>query len=131
MNAWQGFKEGRWTKEIDVRGFIQANYTPYEGDDSFLAGATENTKQLWEEVMELFKKERENGGVLDVDTETVSGINEYAPGYIDQALEKIVEKPSMLKVPIIISRNKIQVGFQEEYIRAFIPRSHRRLQIAM
>ena len=47
MNAWQGFKEGRWTKEIDVRGFIQANYTPYEGDDSFLAGATENTKQLW------------------------------------------------------------------------------------
>nr|WP_288523424.1 hypothetical protein [uncultured Romboutsia sp.] len=54
MNAWQGFKEGRWTKEIDVRGFIQANYTPYEGDDSFLAGATENTKVLWEEVMELF-----------------------------------------------------------------------------
>ena len=51
MNAWQGFKEGRWTKEIDVRGFIQANYTPYEGDDSFLAGATENTKQLWEEKM--------------------------------------------------------------------------------
>ena len=63
-------KEGRWTKEIDVRGFIQANYTPYEGDDSFLAGATENTKQLWEEVMELFKKERENGGTLDVDTKT-------------------------------------------------------------
>ena len=63
MKAWQGFKEGRWTKEIDVRGFIQANYTPYEGDDSFLAGATENTKQLWEEVMELFKKERENGSL--------------------------------------------------------------------
>ena len=58
MKAWQGFKEGRWTKEIDVRGFIQANYTPYEGDDSFLAGATENTKQLWEEVMELFKKRK-------------------------------------------------------------------------
>lgn len=79
MNAWQGFKEGRWTKEIDVRGFIQANYTPYEGDDSFLAGATENTKQLWEEVMELFKKERENGGTLDVDTKTVSAIDAYAP----------------------------------------------------
>ena len=90
MNAWQGFKEGRWTKEIDVRGFIQANYTPYEGDDSFLAGATENTKQLWEEVMELFKKERENGGTLDVDTKTVSAIDAYAPGYIDKDLETIV-----------------------------------------
>lgn len=56
MNAWQGFKTGRWTKEIDVRGFIQANYTPYEGDASFLAGATENTKQLWDEAMELFKR---------------------------------------------------------------------------
>ena len=90
MNAWQGFKEGRWTKEIDVRGFIQANYTPYEGDDSFLAGATENTKQLWEEVMELFKKERENGGTLDVDTKTVSAIDAYAPGYINKDKETIV-----------------------------------------
>ena len=89
-NAWQGFKQGRWTKEIDVRGFIQANYTPYEGDSSFLAGATEATNKLWAEVSDLFKKERENGGVLDVDTETISGINEYNPGYIDQAFEKIV-----------------------------------------
>ena len=69
-NAWQGFKTGRWTKEIDVRGFIQANYTPYEGDDSFLAGATENTKKLWDKAMDLFKKERDNGGTLDVDTKT-------------------------------------------------------------
>ena len=90
MNAWQGFKEGRWTKEIDVRGFIQANYTPYEGDDSFLAGSTENTKQLWEEVMELFKKERENGGTLDVDTKTVSAIDAYAPGYINKDKETVV-----------------------------------------
>ena len=90
MNAWQGFKEGRWTKEIDVRGFIQLNYTPYEGDDSFLAGATENTKQLWDEVMELFKKERENGGTLDVDTKTVSAIDAYQPGYIDKDKEIIV-----------------------------------------
>ena len=89
-NAWQGFKQGRWTKEIDVRGFIQANYTPYEGDASFLAGATENTKVLWEEVMELFKKERENGGTLDVDTKTVSAIDAYAPGYIDKDRETIV-----------------------------------------
>ena len=90
MKEWNNFKPGNWTKEIDVRNFIQLNYTPYEGDDSFLAGATEATTKLWAEVSELFKKERENGGVLDVDTETVSGINEYAPGYIDQALEKIV-----------------------------------------
>ena len=87
---WTGFKEGRWTKEVDVRNFIQANYTPYEGDASFLAGATEATTKLWAEVSELFKKERENGGVLDVDTETISGINAYEAGYIDQALEKIV-----------------------------------------
>ena len=89
-NAWQGFKEGRWTKEIDVRGFIQANYTPYEGDDSFLAGATENTKKLWDEVMVLFKKERENGGTLDVDTKTISMIDAYDAGYINKDLEKIV-----------------------------------------
>ena len=90
FKGWEGFKEGNWQKEIDVRNFIQNNYTPYEGDDSFLKGATENTTKLWNEVSELFKKERENGGVLDVDTKTVSGINEYAPGYIDKAIEKIV-----------------------------------------
>ncbi|HBF4260559.1 TPA: formate C-acetyltransferase [Clostridioides difficile] len=90
MNAWQGFKTGRWTKEINVREFIQLNYSPYEGNDSFLAGATENTKKLWDEVMVLFKKERENGGTLDVDTKTVSGIAAYAPGYLDKELETIV-----------------------------------------
>ena len=87
---WINFKEGQWTKSVDVRNFIQLNYTPYNGDDSFLSGATEATKKLWDEVSELFKKERENGGVLDVDTETVSGINEYNAGYIDKAFEKIV-----------------------------------------
>ncbi|WP_066896104.1 formate C-acetyltransferase [Clostridium nigeriense] len=87
---WNNFKEGQWVKSIDVRNFIQLNYTPYTGDDSFLAGATEATKKLWEEVSELFKQERENGGVLDVDTETISGINEYKAGYIDEAFEKIV-----------------------------------------
>lgn len=90
MNAWQGFKTGRWTKEIDVREFIQLNYTPYEGDDSFLVGATENTKKLWDEAMVLFQKERENGGTLDVDTKTVSGIAAYAPGYLDKELETVV-----------------------------------------
>ena len=87
---WINFKEGQWIKSIDVRNFIQLNYTPYTGDDSFLVGATDATKKLWEEVSELFKKERENGGVLDVDTETISGINEYKAGYIDKAFEKIV-----------------------------------------
>lgn len=90
MNAWKGFKTGRWTKEINVREFIQLNYSPYEGNDSFLAGATENTKKLWDEAMVLFKKERENGGTLDVDTKTVSGIAAYAPGYLDKELETIV-----------------------------------------
>lgn len=90
MNAWQGFKTGRWTKEINVREFIQLNYTPYEGNDSFLAGATENTKKLWEEAMVLFKKERDNGGTLDIDTKTVSMINAYGPGYLDKEIETIV-----------------------------------------
>lgn len=90
MNAWQGFKTGRWTKEINVREFIQLNYTPYEGNDSFLAGATENTKKLWNEALNLFKKERENNGTLDVDTDTVSLIDAYAPGYIDKDLETVV-----------------------------------------
>ncbi len=88
---WEGFnKSGEWTKEIDVRGFIQNNYTPYEGDSKFLAGATEKTKKLWDEVLELYKKERENGGVLDADCKTPSSINAYEAGYIDKDLEEIV-----------------------------------------
>ena len=90
MNAWQGFKTGRWTKEINVREFIQLNYTPYEGNDSFLAGSTENTKKLWNQALDLFKKERENNGTLDVDTDTVSLIDAYGPGYIEKDLETIV-----------------------------------------
>ena len=82
INAWKDFKDGIWKDKIDVRDFIQSNYTPYEGDDKFLTGATENTKKLWAQVMELNKKERENGGVLDVDTKTVSGINAYKAGYL-------------------------------------------------
>ena len=91
FEQWNGFnKQGEWTKEIDVRGFIQANYTPYEGDDSFLVGPTEKTKKLWNNVLDLYKKETENGGVLDVDSSTPSGINRFAPGYIDKDLEEIV-----------------------------------------
>ena len=90
FTQWNGFNTlGEWTKEIDVRGFIQANYTPYEGDDSFLAEATERTKKLWEEVLVLYEKERKNG-VLDVDTKTPSAINAYDAGYINKELEQIV-----------------------------------------
>ena len=95
--AWAGFTEGNWQKDIDVRDFIQKNYTPYDGDESFLAGPTESTKTLWDEVMGLFAKEREAGGVLDMDTDLVSTIVSHPAGYIDQPLEKIVglqtEKP--------------------------------------
>ncbi len=87
---WNEFKKGSWTKEIDVRNFIQTNYTPYEGDSSFLAKATEDTKKLSDEVANLFKAEIDNGGVLDVDTKTISGIDAYNAGYIDKNLEKIV-----------------------------------------
>jgi len=88
--AWKNFKEGKWSKEIDVRSFIQLNYTPYEGDDSFLAKATENTNSLIDEMMDLFKKERDNGGTLDVDTKTVSAIDAYKPGYMDKEKEVVV-----------------------------------------
>ena len=87
---WQGFTEGNWNREIDVRDFIQKNYTPYEGDASVLAGPTEATTKLWDEVMDLFKQEREHGGVLDMDTKVVTGITAHGAGYIDQPLEKIV-----------------------------------------
>ena len=91
FKQWDGFnKAGEWTKEIDVRGFIQSNYTPYEGDSKFLSGATDKTKKLWDKVLELYKKERENGGVLDADCKTPSSINAYEAGYIDKDLEEIV-----------------------------------------
>ena len=91
FKQWEGFnKAGEWTKEIDVRGFIQDNYTPYEGDSKFLVGATDKTKKLWNKVLDLYKKERENGGVLDADCKTPSSINAYDAGYIDKDLEEIV-----------------------------------------
>ena len=88
---WEGFVTGRWCdEEIDVREFIQLNYTPYEGNDSFLADATDNTKKLWDQVMTFMKREREAGGVLDMDTEVVSTITSHGAGYISKNLEKIV-----------------------------------------
>ena len=90
MKAWEGFKPGKWQEEVDVRDFIMKNFTPYTGDESFLEGPTEATKKLWEQVMELSKKEREAGGVLDADTKVVSTITSHGPGYLDKDLEKIV-----------------------------------------
>ena len=90
---WRSFRGNRWTDEIDVRAFIQDNYTPYDGDESFLEGPTEATEALWNRVQELQKEERRKGGVLSCETEVVSGLTAYGPGYIDPVLkdqEKIV-----------------------------------------
>jgi len=84
------FKGTNWRNEINLRDFIFCNYTPYDGDESFLAKPTEKTKKLWQTVLDLMKKERENGGVLDIDVDTISEINAYKPGYINKELEEIV-----------------------------------------
>lgn len=92
-NEWRDFKGSKWTDDIDVRDFIQKNYTPYDGDESFLEGPTEATDILWGKVQELQKQERAKGGVLDCETEVVSGLTAYGAGYIDEStkdLEKIV-----------------------------------------
>ncbi|MDO4590126.1 MAG: formate C-acetyltransferase [Slackia sp.] len=88
--AWEGFVGGTWQGEVDVRDFIQRNYTPYEGDESFLAGPTPRTERLWNKVLSLFKEERARGGVLNMDTDVVTGITAHEPGYIDREDETIV-----------------------------------------
>ena len=91
FDEWNGFKKGEWNSEINVRDFIQRNYTPYEGDSSFLVGPTKKTTKLWNEVLELYKKEHASqGGVLDIDTKTISTISSHDAGYIDKDLEEIV-----------------------------------------
>ena len=91
FKQWEKFEKGDWQQEINVRDFIQRNYTPYEGDESFLTGATEKTKKLWYKVLELYKKEHEaEGGVLDIDTKTISTVSSHDAGYIDKDLEDIV-----------------------------------------
>ena len=87
---WNGFVKGVWQREINVSDFIQKNYTPYDGDDSFLAGPTNATNELWAQVMELSKQEREAGGVLDMDTKIISTITSHGAGYLDKNKEKIV-----------------------------------------
>ncbi len=90
FKEWEGFKPGKWDKEICVRDFIVRNYTLYEGDDSFLEGPTEATIKLWDQVAELNKKERESGGVLKAETKIVSTLTSYGPGYLNKDLEQIV-----------------------------------------
>ena len=97
FEQWNNFNEGDWTQEINVRNFIQTNYTPYEGDSSFLANATERTRKLWDNVLDLYKKEKENGGVLEISNDIASTITSHEAGYINKDLEQIVglqtEKP--------------------------------------
>lgn len=87
---WQGFKPGAWTESIDVRDFIQHNYTPYSGNEEFLSGPSQRTLRLWDELKVLLKREIDNGGVLDADEEVVSSITSHKPGYIDKELEVVV-----------------------------------------
>ena len=89
MEAWRNFKGRKWTEEIDVRDFIQNNYTEYSGDESFLADATPATNKLWGRLQELQKEERANGGVLECETEIVSGLTAYGPGYIDESMKDL------------------------------------------
>lgn len=91
--AWSGFAGRKWKEDVDVRDFIQKNYEPYDGDECFLANPTEATEKLWGELQKLQKKEREQGGVLDMETEVVSGLTAYPAGYINEdmkELEKVV-----------------------------------------
>ncbi|WP_330938207.1 formate C-acetyltransferase [Bacillus licheniformis] len=90
MEQWKGFTTNVWQKEVNVRDFILSNFEPYQGDESFLEPPTEATSALWDHVMDLTKKERENGGVLDMDTEIVSTITSHGPGYLNKDLEKVV-----------------------------------------
>lgn len=90
LNEWNGFNDGVWTKKINVRNFIQKNYTLYEGDDSFLADVSQKTKKVWNKCEELLAEELKKGGVLDVETDIISGITNFAPGYIDKENEVIV-----------------------------------------
>ena len=86
---WQGFNGGLWQEEINVRDFVQRNYTPYDGAEDFLAAPTEATNRLWQKLQELQRAERRKGGVLDMDTDIVSGLTSHGAGYIDESLKDL------------------------------------------
>ena len=87
FEEWYSFDHGTWSKEINVRSFIRHNYTPYDGNEDFLVGPTKRTKELWDQVLELTRKERDAGGVLDMDTDVISTITSHGPGYLDKDKE--------------------------------------------
>ena len=89
FDQWEGFGGHLWKEEVNVRDFIQHNYTQYDGDESFLAGPTEATDKLWGELQKLQKEERAKGGVLDMETEVVSGLTAYGPGYINEEMKDL------------------------------------------
>ena len=89
FEQWKGFEQGKWCDDIDTRDFIQKNYTPYDGDESFLAGPTDATNKLWGKLQELQKEERAKGGVLDMETKVVAGLTAYGPGYIDESMKEL------------------------------------------
>ena len=96
MEAWEGFKGQTWKDEINVRDFIQQNYTPYEGDGAFLAGATERTNKLMGKLSHLFDLEQQFGGVLDIDTQHVTSLLNYKPGYLDKKKGKVSALPFLI-----------------------------------
>ena len=88
--GWEGFEGGTWVNEINLRSFIRHNFTPYDGDESFLEDPTQDTLELWDQVLDLTRQEREKGGVLDMDTHIISTITSHGPGYLNKDKEKIV-----------------------------------------
>ena len=107
--AWRGFKGAKWTDDVNVRDFIQNNYTPYDGDESFLTGPTEATDKLWGRVQELQKEERAKGGVLDCETEVVSSLTAYGPGYIDDSLKDLDDR-GIIRIGAEVKTGDILVG---------------------
>ena len=96
--AWRGFKGTHWLDDVNVRDFIQNNYTPYDGDESFLADPTDATNKLWGKLQELQKQEREKGGVLECETEVVSSLTAYGPGYIDESMKDLERAGKLMAI---------------------------------
>jgi len=123
--CWDGFKGRKWRDDVDVRDFIQNNYTIYDGDESFLAGPTDATNKLWAELSKLQKEERAKGGVLDMETEVVSTITAYGPGYINENM-KDLEKVLQVHMDMRLMRSSIRFlqSITGHIIRLYLRRIH-------
>ena len=123
--CWEGFKGRKWRDDVDVRDFIQNNYTIYDGDESFLAGPTDATNKLWAELSKLQKEERAKGGVLDMETEVVSTITSYGPGYINESM-KDLEKVVGLQTDKPLKRSSIRylLSITEHIIKLYLRLIH-------